>query len=117
MQHKMCGPRDKKNNSSCVLKLGQPRSQGLSSSHKREWSKKEVSSTTPSCGKTNPGNEVETRAPYFHSKAGKRMMRHITIPDGELSTFDGLCCTSSTPIGLYFMGHNFAVSPRGATES
>ena len=31
----------------------QPRSQGLSSSHKREWS------TTPSCGKTkDPGNEV-----------------------------------------------------------
>ena len=34
--------------------MRQPRSQGLSSSHKREWS-----STTPSCGKTkDPGNEV-----------------------------------------------------------
>ena len=40
----------------------QPRSQGLSSSHKREWSK-ECASTTPSCGKTkDPGNEVDANA-------------------------------------------------------
>ena len=39
----------------------QPRSQDLSSSHKREWSKSGLSSTTPSYGKTkDPGNEVAT---------------------------------------------------------
>ena len=62
----------------------QPRSQGLSSSHKREWSK------TPSCGKTkDPGNEVGKRPSLGMHMYSVSRVSSISSPEFSGSSVSG----------------------------